>query len=74
MIDSTTNGHNDVLRLSGLMTGEAIELSESITADMVQFLELLGTETIDLKSLKIRGGLPTIIGRIAESSDLQAAL
>ncbi len=56
------------------MTGEAIELSESITADMVQFLELLGTETIDLKSLKIRGGLPTIIGRIAESSDLQAAL
>ncbi|WP_460417700.1 hypothetical protein [Pseudomonas sp. microsymbiont 2] len=64
---------NDVLRLSGLLTGEVIELSESLTADMAQFLGLLAAENIDPKSLKIPGDLPTIIGRIAESFGLQAA-
>lgn len=62
---------NDVLRLSGLLTGEAFELPESLTADMAQFLELLAAENIDLKALKMRGDLSTIISRISESFGLQ---
>ncbi|WP_085647145.1 MULTISPECIES: hypothetical protein [unclassified Pseudomonas] len=62
---------NDVLRLSGLLTGEVFELPESLTADMAQFLELLAAENIDLKALKMRGDLSTIISRIAESFGLQ---
>lgn len=61
---------NDVLLLSGLLTGELIPLSESITADMRLFLERLATEDIDFKVLKIKGDLQTIIGRIAESFGL----
>ncbi|WP_137162194.1 hypothetical protein [Pseudomonas asiatica] len=62
---------NDVLTLAGLLTGELIELPESITADMALFLERLAAEEIDFKALKIRGDLKTIIGRIAESFGLQ---
>ncbi|SEH88657.1 hypothetical protein [Pseudomonas asplenii] len=63
---------NDVLYLSGLLTGEVIELPESITADMELFLERLAAEKIDFKGLRIRGDLQTVIGRIAESFGLQA--
>ncbi|EJM28250.1 hypothetical protein [Pseudomonas sp. GM25] len=62
---------NDALRLSGLLTGEVFELPESLTVDMAQFLELMAAENIDLKTLKMRGDLPTIISRIAESFGLQ---
>ncbi|MDD0969528.1 MULTISPECIES: hypothetical protein [Pseudomonas] len=62
---------NDVLRLSGLLTGEVFELPESLTVDMAQFLELMAAENIDLKTLKMRGDLPSIISRIAESFGLQ---
>lgn len=64
---------NDVLLLSGLLTGDLIELSESITADMRLFLERLATEDIDFKVLKIQGDLQTIIGRIAESFGLHVS-
>ncbi|WCM48958.1 hypothetical protein OH720_18275 [Pseudomonas sp. WJP1] len=63
---------NDVLVLTGLLTGDVIELSERLNADMVQFLERLAAEEIDFKALRIRGDLQTIIGRIAESFGLQA--
>ncbi|MNJ36232.1 hypothetical protein D3C77_310120 [compost metagenome] len=62
---------NDVLLLSGLLTGEVIELSKSITEDMKQFLEHLAAEEIDFKALKIPADHQTIIGRIAESFGLQ---
>lgn len=68
---SVKKHRNDVLNLTGLLTGELIELPESITADMALFLERLAGEEIDLKALKIRGDLKTIIGRIAESFGLQ---
>lgn len=72
-IDSRTvkKHRNDVLNLTGLLTGELIELPESITADMALFLKRLAAEEIDFKALKIRGDLKTIIGRIAESFGLQ---
>lgn len=63
---------NDVLNLTGLLTGEVIELPESITADMTLFLERLAAEEVNFKALKIRGDLKTIIARIAESFGLQA--
>ncbi|ESW38272.1 hypothetical protein [Pseudomonas taiwanensis] len=62
---------NDVLALTSLLTGEVIELPESITADMQLFLDRLATEDLDFKALKIQGDLPTIVGRIAESFGLQ---
>lgn len=65
---------NDVLALAGLLTGEVIELPESIAADMGRFLERLAVEEIDVKALKIRGDLKTIIGRIAESFGLKPTL
>lgn len=61
---------NDVLALSGLLTGEPVELSESITADMAQFLELLAKEEIDFKQQNLKGDLAGVIGRIGETFGL----
>lgn len=62
---------NDVLNLTGLLTGEVIKLPESIAADMALFVERVAAEDIDFKALRIRGDLQTNVGRIAESFGLQ---
>ncbi|MNJ78182.1 hypothetical protein D3C77_758610 [compost metagenome] len=59
-----------MLALSGLLTGEPVELSESITADMAQFLELLAKEEIDFKQQNLKGDLAGVIGRIGETFGL----
>lgn len=61
---------NDVLALSGLLTGDIVELSESITADMALFLELLAKEEIDFKQQNLKGDLAGVISRIGESFGL----
>lgn len=62
---------NDVLVLTGLLTGEKVELSESITADMGKFLEGLAKEDMDLKAMRIKGNLQEIIKRLEQSFGLQ---
>ncbi|QXH53222.1 hypothetical protein KSS94_08940 [Pseudomonas fakonensis] len=61
---------NDVLALTGLLSGEVIELPESLNADMAQFLEHLATEKIDFKALGLKGDLPSTIERLAASFGL----
>lgn len=65
-IDSrVVNKHrNDVIRLSGQLTEEAIAVPDSIQADMKSFLARLPDEQIDLKSLGVRGSIEDVIHRI----------
>ncbi|MBK4997308.1 hypothetical protein IAE39_005482 [Pseudomonas sp. S37] len=62
---------NDVLVLSGLLTGEHIELSESILADMHVFLTLLAKEDVNLKDLGLRGSLDDLVTRLEQSFGLE---
>ncbi|QLK59582.1 hypothetical protein GE278_01775 [Enterobacteriaceae bacterium Kacie_13] len=55
---------NDVIRLSGQLTGRTVAIPESIRADMERFLKRLPDENIDLKSLNMRGSLENVITRI----------
>lgn len=63
---------NDVLVLTGLLTGELVELPDTISADMVTFTTLLSVEEVNAKALGIRNDLQTVIDRIVESYGLMA--
>lgn len=65
-VDSrTVNKHrNDVIRLSGQLTDDAVAIPDSIRADMELFLERLPDEQIELKSLDVRGSIYDVINRI----------
>ena len=55
---------HDVLRLSGQLTDDPIELPESIQRDMRAFVERLAKEEIDFKALKLKGTLEGFIERL----------
>lgn len=57
---------NDVIVLTGLLDGSYVSLSTSIEQDMRSFLQMLATESVDLKSLGIRQPLTAIIQRLED--------
>lgn len=57
--------------LSRLLTGEHIELSESILADLQVFLTLLAKEEVNLKDLGLRGSLDDLVTRLEQSFGLE---
>ncbi|KPA92238.1 MULTISPECIES: hypothetical protein [Pseudomonas] len=61
---------NDVLVLAGLLSGEPIELTEIILADMKEFLERLAKEEVNLKDIGLRGSLAELISRLEQSFGL----
>lgn len=61
---------NDVIRLSGQLTGNAVAIPESIRADMERFLLKLADENINLKPLKMGGPIENVIARIRTSFGL----
>lgn len=61
---------NDVLVLTGLLSGEHIELSDSILTDMKDFLQRLAKEEVNLKDIGLRGSLDDLITRIEQSFGL----
>lgn len=65
-IDSrVVNKHrNDVLRLSGQLTSDAVAIPVSIREDMERFLAKLPDENVDLRSLNERGSMDDAINRI----------
>lgn len=65
-IDSrVVNKHrNDVLRLSGQLTSDAVAIPVSIREDMERFLTKLPDENVDLRSLNERGSMDDVINRI----------
>ncbi|ADW75654.1 MULTISPECIES: hypothetical protein [Rahnella] len=71
-VDSrVVNKHrNDVIRLSGQLTGKAATIPENIRADMESFLTKLSDENIDLRSLNQRGSVEDVIKRIREGFGL----
>ncbi|WP_342322629.1 hypothetical protein AAEY27_20550 [Kosakonia sp. BYX6] len=66
LIDSKniTKHRNDVIRLSGQLTEKAIDIPDSIRADITQFLAQLPDEQIDVKQLSVRSSLEDIAYRI----------
>ncbi|MBX8510185.1 hypothetical protein K5D34_10895 [Pseudomonas cichorii] len=71
-VDSTNirKHRNDVLKLSGQLTDDPVELPESIQSDMREFLERLAKEKIDLKSIGLKGTLENYIDRLTMSFGL----
>lgn len=65
-IDSrVVNKHrNDVIRLSGQLTEEAVAIPDSIRVDMERFLTQLLGEKMDLKLLGVRGSIDDVTNRI----------
>lgn len=55
---------HDVLRLSGQLTDDPIELPKSIQMDMLAFVERLAKEGVDLKALNLKGTLDDFIARL----------
>ena len=62
---------NDILQLSGQLTGDTIDLPESIQTDMRAFLALLAKEEIDLKAIALMGTMESYIERLTLSFGLQ---
>lgn len=58
---------NDVLQLSGQLTGDPITLPDSIRNDMRAFLEHLAKEEINLKDIGLKGSLELYVERLALS-------
>ncbi|MNE98324.1 hypothetical protein D3C80_1968230 [compost metagenome] len=59
-----------MLVLTGLLTGEHIELADSILTDMKDFLQRLAKEEVNLKGIGLRGSLDDLITRIEQSFGL----
>ena len=55
---------NDVLRLVSLLSAEPVVLPRMLFQDLSQFIERLGSEAIDLRTLKIKGSLNELVGRL----------
>jgi len=55
---------NDVLALSQLLSDQPITLPSAVSTDMSTFLERLALEEVNLKDLKLKGSLETIIDRL----------
>ncbi|PYC22208.1 hypothetical protein [Pseudomonas mosselii] len=56
---------NDIMMLTGLLTGEWVSLPSGIANDMALFLEHLAEEEMDLKAMGLKGTRESIIERLA---------
>ncbi|MDN4499563.1 hypothetical protein QYE73_19950 [Pseudomonas mosselii] len=56
---------NDIVMLTGLLTGEVVSLPTGIANDMTRFLRCLAEEELNLKAMGLRGSRESIIERLA---------